>query len=100
MSDALLTATTGFARLLLGATFLANLALWVFRYSAAGQIGTLAMVLAMVAAWYSQEKYLQAHTWGEHGLNANAMEAERVANLARWCCAAATACGVLCLVFG
>lgn len=96
--DAMLLATTNFARLLLGSIFLANLALWIFRYSPAGQIGVLAMVLAMVAAWYSQSQYFAAAQYEQ--VPDQHMELMRAGNLARWSCVVLTGCACLCLVFG
>lgn len=94
----MLIATTNFARLLLGSIFLANLALWMFRYSAAGQIGTLLGIAAMVAAWYSQSQYHAAGSYEE--VPDKWMELMRTGNIARWVCVVATACAVLCLIFG
>jgi hypothetical protein len=98
--DAMLLATTNFARLLLGSVFLANLAMWIFRYSPAGQIGALLAIGAILAAWVSQGQYLLAFECLNAHREAEGMEAMRMGNRARWVCVVATACAVLCLIFG
>jgi len=96
--DAMLLATTNFARMLLGSVFLANLALWIFRYSPAGQVGSLLAIAAMVAAWYAQGQYHVAAAY--EAVPDQHMELMRTGNIARWVCVVATACSVLCLIFG
>lgn len=111
----MLHATVSFARLLLGAIFLANLASWVVRYSGAGQLGTILAIAAIGAAWFSQERYLRADealTQYQHQTHPayagpedpdawNKYEAAmRNGNVSRWLCIVATALAFLCILLG
>jgi hypothetical protein len=111
----MLHATVSFARLLLGAIFLANLASWVVRYSGVGQFGTILAIAAIGAAWYSQERFYHSEEWlklhhvqtqpGFAGVqNPNAWslyEADhRTGTIARWLCVLAAALAFLCILLG
>jgi hypothetical protein len=96
--DAMILSTTGFARLLLGALFLANLAMWVFRYSGAGQLGTILALVAIVAAWFAQEQY--THAAAHQEMEPTYSDLLRTGNVGRWLSVGAAASAFLCILFG
>lgn len=113
--NSLLLATTAFARLLLGSLLIANLSLWVLRYSGPAQLGTLFALGAMAAAWFSQQRFQVADLWMALHIKQsdphyagptnpevwpNYESAMRTGATARWLCAALASLSFLALLLG